>query len=291
MSKDYYQILGVNKSASKEEIKKAYRKLAHKYHPDKKGGDEKKFKEVNEAYSILSNEQKRAQFDQFGSTFDGFGTNAGQQAGGFGGFDFSQFTGSSNFNQNIDLNDILGSLFGNARRYRTRKGQDISVDLEIEFEEAVLGTLKKVKISKQKGGTEEISINIPAGIDSGEMIRFSQKGEPIENGIPGDLYVRIHVKKHPSLAKEGSHLVTELNITISESLMGCKKEIQGVNENIKIKIPAGARHGEILRVRGKGVPISGYYKGDLLIKIYINIPKKFSRKAREAIETLKAEGY
>lgn len=285
MSKDYYQILGVSKTASKDEIKKAYRKLAHQYHPDKKDGDEKKFKEVNEAYTVLSNDQKKAQYDQFGSNFEGF--SGGQGAGGFGGFDFSQFTnGGGGFD--IDLNDILGSMFGG--RGRTRKGQDVAVDMEITFEESILGVSKKIKVNRRNGNGEEITVNVPPGIDSGEMMRYTGKGEPLEQGVPGDLYVRIHVKKHPSLFKEGVHLITEITVKISESLLGTKKEIQAVGEKLTVKIPEGTRHGEMLRVKGKGVPYSTSRSGDLLIKINIESPKKISKKAKAAIEQLQAEG-
>jgi len=294
MSKDYYQILGVPKSASKEEMKKAYRKLAHKYHPDKKDGDEKKFKEINEAYTVLSNDQKRAQFDQFGSGFQGggAGSGSGQGSGGFGGFDFSGFSQGAG-GQDIDLNDILGSIFGGRGGGgfgRRRKGQDIAIDLEIEFKESILGVSKKVKVSRGKNGSEEIIVNIPPGIDSGEMIRYTGKGEKIEEGQPGDLYIRIHVKKHSSLTKEGANLFAEVSIKISESLLGTKKEVEGVDGKITVKIPSGVRHGEMLRVQGKGVPISTSRSGDLLIKIIIQSPKKLSKKAKEAIQILQEEG-
>ena len=151
MSKDYYKILGVDKNTSKEDIKKAFRKLAHQYHPDKTGGDDKKFKEVNEAYSVLSDDKKRAQYDQFGSSdgagFGGFNSNQGFQ-GGFGGFDFSQFRngGQGGFeNINIDLDDILGSFFGGGRGKwsRTKKGQDIIIDQEIDFKESVFASRRR----------------------------------------------------------------------------------------------------------------------------------------------------
>lgn len=289
-NKDYYNILGVSKSASKEEIKKAYRKLAHKYHPDKKDGDESKFKEVNEAYSILSNDQKRAQYDQFGANFQGF-QGGGAGAGGFGGFDFSQFTQNSQ-NVDIDLNDILGSFFGGRGGgfRRQRKGADIAIDTEIEFRDSILGVSKKINVSRRDGSKEEIAVNIPPGIDAGEMLRYKGKGESIEDGIPGDLYIKIHVKKHPTLVKDGVHLFTEQNIKITEALLGTKKEIDSVDGKITIKIPEGVRHGELLRIGGKGVPITTTRSGDLLVKINIETPKKLSKKARKAIEELQSEG-
>jgi DnaJ-class molecular chaperone len=290
MSKDYYQTLGVNKSATKDEIKKAYRKLAHKYHPDKKDGDEKKFKEVNEAYTVLSSDQKRAQYDQFGSGFQGFQGGAGGQ-GGFGGFDFSQFTNGTGGFEGMDINDILSGIFGGGGGFRrARKGADIAIDTEIEFKDSILGVSKKIKVSRKGGNSEEITVNIPPGIDSGEMMRYKGKGEPIEQGVPGDLYIKIHVKPHKNLIKEGVHLITEQKIKLSEALLGTKKEIESVDGAITIKIPEGVRHGEILRVKGKGVPYSTTASGDLLVKITIDFPKKLSKKAKEAIETLKSEG-
>ena len=287
-NKDYYSILDVSKSANKDEIKKAYRKLAHKYHPDKKDGDEKKFKEISEAYSVLSNDQKRSQYDQFGSDFSGFQSsgNAGQ---GFGGFDFSQFNQGQG--ENIDLNDILGSFFGGRGGFRrTRKGADIAVDTEIEFKDSILGVSKKINVSRKDGSKEELLVNIPPGIDSGEMLRYKGKGETVEGGVPGDLYIKIHAKKHSNLQKEGVHLYTEQNIKITEALLGTKKEIESVDGKITIKIPSGVRHGELLRIKDKGVPYSTIQNGDLLVKINIDIPNKYSKKARQALEDLKSEG-
>jgi DnaJ-class molecular chaperone len=289
MAKDYYQILGVNKTASKEEVKKAYRKLAHQYHPDKQGGNEARFKEVNEAYSVLSNDKKRAQYDQFGSGFQNFQGTGGQ--GGFGGFDFSQYANSAG-GFDIDLNDILGSIFGGGGRgwSRARKGQDIVVDLEIEFKESIIGTTKKILVDRKNGGRDEVLVNIPVGIDGGEMIRYTGKGEPIDQGVPGDLYVKIHVKKHPTLFKEGIHLVTEQKIKITESILGTKKEIDIIDGTVTVKIPEGVRHGEILKVKNKGVPYTSGKSGDLLIRIVIENPKKISRKAKDALKILQQEG-
>lgn len=286
MSKDYYKVLGISKSATKDEVKKAYRKLAQKYHPDKKDGDEKKFKEVNEAYTILSDDKKRSQYDQFGQTFSNSGGTSG-----FEGFDFSQFTNQhrSGGAFEFDLNDILGNIFGGGWS-RTNKGRDIHKDIEITFKDSILGVLREIVITREKGQTEKININIPPGIDSGEMLRYKGKGEPIENGIPGDLYIRIHVKPHSKIKKEGIHLIMEENIKITESFLGTKKTIETIDDNITVSIPKGIRNGEFLRVKGKGVPITPNRSGDLLIKINIETPKKISRKAEKALETLQEEG-
>jgi len=276
MSKDYYKILGVERNASAEEIKKAFRKLAHQYHPDKKGGNEKKFKEVNEAYSILSDNKKRAQYDQFGSNFTGQG-----------GFDFSSANGFD-----FDLNDILGSFFrGGTAWSRMRRGADISVDVEIDFKESIFGVSRKIRVNRKNGNTEELEIKIPAGVDSGEMMRVRGKGETIENGQPGDLYIRIYVKAYKTLRKEGIHLLTDVKIKLSEAIKGSKIKIETLDEsNLILKIPVGVNSGEVLRVRNKGVPTLGGRRGDLLVQIFVNMPTKLSRKAKEAIEILEKEG-
>ncbi len=152
MAKDYYKTLNIEKKASKEEVKKAFHKLAHKYHPDKKGGDEAKFKEINEAYQILSDDNKRAQYDQFGSAGVGDGFNGGQGAGGFGGFDFSGFQNAGANGFEFDLGDIFGDLFGGqgrgGGRSQIRRGRDISVDIQISFKEAIFGAERNILITK-----------------------------------------------------------------------------------------------------------------------------------------------
>jgi DnaJ-class molecular chaperone len=294
MNKDYYKILGVEKSANKDEVKKAFRKLAHQYHPDKSTGDEAKFKEVNEAYSVLSDDKKRAQYDQFGSgAFNGgFGGGAGGFSGfeGFqGGFDFSGF---QNGDMNIDLNDILNSFFGGRAGggwSRARKGRDIRMDIEIDFKDSVFGLSKELNLN-HLNKNEKIKIDIPPGMESGEMIRVRGKGENIENGQPGDLFLKIYVKPHKYLVKDGYNLYTEQKIKLSQAIAGDYLEIDLLGENLKVKIPPGINNGEILRVREKGIP-TNRGRGNLLIKIFINMPDKISKKTREAIDILKKEGF
>lgn len=346
--KDYYQILGVEKGASKEEIKKAFRKLAHKYHPDKAGGDEAKFKEANEAYQVLSDDQKRAQYDQFGNS-DGF---AGQ--GGFGGFDFSGFSAQGGPASGWDFGDIFGDIFGGRQ---TRRGRDISVDIMISFSESVFGTEKAFLISKvgncdtcggsgaEKGSkfkkcptcngqgkirenrrsfigtitslrdcstcfgkgevpekacstcrgagvikkSEEIKVAVPPGIEPGEMIRLSGRGEAIPGGPAGDLYIKVHVEPDKTFRREGNDLTTDLPIKLSEALLGVEKEIKTLDGDLTLKVPAGVAPGERLRVRGKGVP-TGRGRGDLLVKIKFDLPKKLSKQAQKLIKDLQNEG-
>lgn len=352
--KDYYSILGIDKKASKDDIKKAFRTLAHKYHPDKKTGDDAKFKEINEAYSVLSDDQKRAQYDQFGSAGPNAGFGGGQ---GFNGFDFSQFSQGGNGFE-FDFGDIFGDIFGGNPRKQTKRGRDISVDIELSFEESVFGVERKILINKvskcdicEGSGAEigselktcttcngkgsirevkrtffgqfettstcevcsgkgkvpknkcktcsglgihkketEIKVKIPAGIENGEMIRLSGAGEAIPAGQPGDLYIKIYVKKHPVFKKEGNNLIMDLPIKLTDALLGGKSTIKTLDGEIELKIPEGITHGEILRIKNKGVPYEKYGRGDILIKITIDMPKKISREARKLIDALKKEG-
>ena len=363
MSKDYYNILGVDKSASKDEIKKAFHKMAHKYHPDKNKGDDTKFKEANEAYQVLSDDKKRSNYDQFGSAdMGGFGGQG--QGQGFGGFDFSGFGNGGGFNsQNFDmgdLGDIFGDFFGGGmggRQPRQKKGRDISTEIDLSFEDAVFGTTRDVFITKQslcdicggngaKPGTkldtcktckgngqikeikrsilgsfstvktcetcegsgkipnekcsncrgagvfrkqQELKISVPAGINNGETLRMTGAGEAIKGGQAGDLYIKINVKPHSLFKRDGSNLTMDLEIKLSDALLGMTYPLKTLDGNIEVKIPEGINHGELLRVRGKGVP-HGMSRGDIIIRVLIKMPNKLSRKAKEAIENLKQEG-
>ncbi|MBI2482278.1 MAG: molecular chaperone DnaJ [Candidatus Vogelbacteria bacterium] len=354
--KDYYQILGVNKGASKEEIKKAFRKLAHQYHPDKPGGNDAKFKEVNEAYQILSDDSKRAQYDQFGNTGNFAGGGAGQ---GFGGFDFSGFTNGQG-GMEFDLGEMFGDLFGGGRggsASRQKRGRDISVDIEVTFKESIFGTERAILINKinlcdnckgegaepstklkkcttcngqgrvretrnafigsfttvvecsvchgkgevpekacaKCGGkgtlkqSEEIKIVVPAGINHGEMIRMTGRGEAVARGVAGDLYIKVHVESHRTLHREGSDLLMDLTIKLSEALLGAERKIETLDGQLTLIIPEGVKYGERLRIKGKGVP-KGSKRGDLLVRVTFTTPTKLSRSARKLIEELKREG-
>lgn len=361
MSKDYYEILGVNKSASKDDIKKAFRNLAHKFHPDKKGGDEKKFKEANEAYSVLSDDKKRAEYDSYGRVFSDGGAGPG-----FGGFDFSNFSGEGFGNANFDFGEVnLGEMFSDffggrsASAGRRQRGHDISIDLEISFEESIFGVERKIFITKAglcdncKGGgakpgvgektcsacngkgklhetrrsflgsftsvrtcstchgvgrvpeekcphcrglgvirkESEIVVNIPSGISDGEVIRLAGAGEAVAAGAPGDLYAKIYVKKHSLFHKEGSNLVTDLKIKLSTALLGGEYNLKTLDGDIVVKVPVGVSFGEILRVRGKGVPVGrGGKRGDLLIRLKIELPAHLSKDVVTLVEKLKEKG-
>ena len=296
--KDYYKTLGVEKGASKDDIKKAFRKLAHEHHPDKNKNNPasaQKFKEASEAYSILSDDGKRQQYDRFGSAGpQGFNPGQGGGQQGFGGFDFSQFTQGGSFSQGgveFDLGDIFEGFFGGGQR-RPRKGRSITVDVEVSFKESIFGTEKDIAVLKEK-----LTITIPPGIESGQGLRVAGKGEDGEGG-KGDLIVRIWVKEHPTLRKEAFNLVTELPLKLSMALAGGTVTLETLDGPIDLKIPVGTSHGEILRVKGKGVPYestgaifgTGGRRGDLLVVTHITMPKKLSKAALKAIEELKQEG-
>lgn len=290
MSKNYYKILEVEKGASKEELKKAFRKKAHEFHPDKKTGDEAKFKEVNEAYQVLSDDQKRAQYDRFGSNGPQFGGAGGQG----GGFDFNGF--NINFDgfqggQEFDLNDIF-SAFGGGFGRRVRKGRDIVLSLNISFKESVQGTDKTIKVpenSAQKA-QKEVSIKIPAGIESGQMMKLQGYGEAGEEGHPGDLLLKMYVESHKSLRKEGIHLVTNLRVKLSDALLGATYDVESVDGPIKIKIPKGINTGKILRVKGAGIQAGRFQHGDLLVVVEVEIPDSLSKEQKKLIEELQKSG-
>jgi len=301
MSKDYYKILGINKGASKDEVKTAFRKLAHLYHPDKSGGNETKFKEVSEAYSVLSDDKKRQQYDTFGSAdsmgggnYGGGGFGGFGQGQDFGGFDFSQFTqGGNDGNFEFDLNDILGDFFGGGmgRRQRVKKGRDIRVDLEITFAESVFGVEKEFNLTRNHSNKpEKIKVKIPADIDNGQTVRLSGAGEPMTDGVAGDLYISITVRRDPLFRKEGKNIVTEIELKLSDALLGLNYPLKTLDGQIELKVPEGINNGEILRVREKGVPIDSRHRGDLLVKVKIKMPTHLSRTAKKIIEQLKEEG-
>jgi molecular chaperone DnaJ len=356
--KDYYKILGVPPNASEEEIKKAYRRLAHKYHPDK-GGDEKKFKEINEAYQVLSDKEKRAQYDQYGRVFEG-------GAGPFGDFDFGtfwsdKFTKESGFGLE-DLEELLEDFFSfGVRKTRDlRRGDDIEVELEMDLKEVLKpqnktitlnkyvvcsrcdgrgaepgskinechtcrGTGQVQQIKKTFFGTisryttcpvcngegyipekpcnvckgegrikkeETFKVIIPAGVDSNQVLKFKGKGDAgKKGGRAGDLYLRIHIKPHPTFIRKGDDLYTTVPISFTQAVLGGEIEIPTLEKNILLRIPAGTESGKIFRIARFGIPhFSGPGRGDLYVKIRIKTPKRLTKKQKELLKKLKEEG-
>jgi curved DNA-binding protein len=213
MKKDYYEILGVNKNASKEEIKKAFYKLAHKHHPDKKGGNEATFKQVNEAYQVLSDDSKRAKYDQYGAGFENMGQQQGGYGQGFGGFEGFDFSGFQNGGAEFDfgnLNDIFSDFFGGGmggfRSTRTPRGRNMQTEIQISVVDSILGVEKKMIL----GGHKEITIKIPAGIQNGQTLKMTGYGEEIKNGKPGDLLIRVNVKFPHKISQKARELLEQL---------------------------------------------------------------------------------
>lgn len=293
--KDYYEVLGVAKDASADDIKKSFRKLAVKYHPDRNQGDsaaEEKFKEINEAYAVLSDPDKRKKYDTFGST------------------DFHQQYSQEDIFRNFDFSgtfkdmgmgggdDIFSRLFGGAFRragggFRRgpQKGTDLSLEVTVTFREAALGAEKLVAF-RRNGTREELKVKIPAGVDNGSRIRIAGKGSDGENGGPsGDLFLEVKVTNDPVFIREGGDLFIERAIRFSEACLGTGLEVPTLEEPKRIKIPAGIQPGTKIRLKGCGIKALGSNaKGDLYVKISIHVPEGLNSSQRKLVEELTKAG-
>ncbi len=350
MASDYYETLGVAKGASADDLKKAYRKLAIKFHPDKNPGDksaEDKFKQISEAYEILSDPKKKSMYDQFGHEAFTRGPRGGAGTAGAGGFHdpfdvFSQVFGKT------ASGGIFDELFGASAKKQSvsKDGADIRYDLEIDFEDAVYGADKKVKINKMDacprcGGNgcepgsargkcprcngsgqisftqgffsmrqpcpvckgtgqqnktpcvrcsgegrmkveRELQIHIPPGVETGSRLRVAKEGECGANGgAPGDLYVIVHVRPHEVFQRDGADIICEVPVDFATAAMGGVIEVPTITGKTKMKIPEGAQSGALLRIKGKGAPtLKGGARGDLLVKLYIEIPVGLNKQQR-----------
>lgn len=364
MSKDYYKILGVEKNASTDEIKKAFKKLAMQYHPDRPGGNEAKFKEINEAFQVLGDKDKRTRYDQFGSDFEqqgGFGAGAGWEdfmraarGGGFGDGGFSFNFGGA------DMGDVFGDLFGMGGGRRNKKrGRDIQVDVDLSFKESAFGTEKELSLRKQSAcdvcggnGSEpgskmdkcatckgqgrvmqiqrtilgnmqtvaecpdchgrgekpgkickhcggdgilskvsELKVKIPAGIDDGESVRLVGYGEALPHGGgAGDLYVRVRVKSFLDWERNGFDVYSNLQISFTQAVFGDRVEVETLDGMVKLVIPEGIEHGQLIRLRGHGITQLGRSsRGDHYVRVKIRIPKKLNRETRKKLEDLRGE--
>lgn len=364
-SKDYYSILGISKDATDEEIKKSYRRLAKQYHPDSYAGDDKKnaeekFKEISEAYGVLSDTQKRSQYDRFGSNFDQAGFGSGGY-GSYGGFDFSGF-GNGGMGMDIDLDDILGSVFGggfggfggSAKKQGPTRGADLRYNMNITFEEAAFGTKKEINISRNEncdichgsgakpgskvitcdkcagkgkvqvtqntimgtfatvktcdkcggegkiveapcekcGGkgtakkTKKIDINIPQGIDNGQAISLRGEGDVGKKGGPnGDLFVVVNVAPHKVFTRKGFDIFADITIPYSKLVLGGTIKVPTLDgKELDFDIPEGTQGGSTFKIREQGIPnISGRGRGNLEIKVDVDIPKKLTDEQRKIL--------
>ena len=357
--RDYYDVLGVDKSADATAIKKAYRKLAMKYHPDKNPGDkeaEEKFKEINEAYEVLSDETKRRNYDQFGHE----GVN-GQGFGGAGGFGGQGFGGFDDI-----FGDIFGDMFGGGfsggsrqRRRGPERGADIKQRVNISFEEAAFGKKVQVKINRSedcdqchgsgakpgtskktcptchgsgqvqsvqrtpfgniastrtcstcngegevidspcskchgKGSirkTKTIEVDIPAGIDNGQMIKLGGQGELGTRGGPrGDLYIEVNVQSHPLFTRDGYDVYLEMPITFAQATLGDKIQVPTLDGKVEYEVPEGTQTGTVFRLKGKGIPkLKSNVRGDQYVKVTVEIPKKLNEKQKELVREFAKE--
>jgi molecular chaperone DnaJ len=295
--KDYYDLLGVKKDAGDDEIKKAYRNLAKKYHPDKNKGNkeaENKFKEISEAYAVLSDKEKRAQYDRLGR--EAF---SGGNPFGAGGFDFSQFaeqfgragararggarrTGGGGGGFTDIFSDLFGggAGFGGGFDMGPQRGGDLEAELTIDFRDAVLGTTMDLNVNNQS-----IKVRIPEGVAEGQRIRLRGKGGPGGGGAPaGDLNVLIHVRPHPFFERRGDDIYIDLPVTVGEAVRGAEVEVPTIRGPVRARIPAGTQGGQTFRISGKGVR-----KGDHYYRVQIAVPKRVSPDAMDAVETLERE--
>ncbi len=318
MAVDYYKALGVDKGASLEDIKKAYRKLALKHHPDRNPTDKKraeeKFKDISEAYAVLSDPDKRKQYDEFGTDafrqrytqediFRNFDINDILRGFGFGnlGGEFTWQGGSGGRGARRTYTtqrraDPFGDLFGEQaygqRETPAAKDQDIEYNLSITLEESVLGAEKKLAL--QKGNkTEEVNVKIPAGISSGKKLRLAGKGITGPYGGPaGDLYLNIQVLPHPIFSRDGDDLYVERTVSFSQACLGATIDVPTLSGGSKrLKIPAGTQSNTKIRMKGFGVPhLKGEGRGDQFVRIFVDVPKKLNARQSDIIRKLSEEG-
>jgi molecular chaperone DnaJ len=352
-TRDYYEILGIGKSASADEIKKAFRRLAVQYHPDKEGGDETKFKEINEAYEVLKDDAKRQRYDQFGHA--GVGGNGGGAAG-------NPFGQSQNMNfdfGDMGLGDIFSSFFGGGQQQqRTRRGQDVGVEVTLNFEDAVFGIEKDLVLTldgecehcKGSGaepgyglktcptcrGTGQVNraintvfgqinqtttcdtchghgkipekacsvchgkgtqrqrqtlkLKIPAGIDDGATIRLSGRGEAVQGGAKGDLYVSVRVKPHKKFTREGELILSTETVDMATAALGGELEVDTVDGKLTMKIPAGTQSGTDFKLAGHGLPnLHSDRRSAHIVTIHVETPTKLTKRQKELLEELRNE--
>lgn len=305
--RDYYEVLGVDRNATESQIKKAYRRLALQYHPDRNPDNksaEERFKEINEAYAVLSDTEKRKQYDMFGHA--GFHERFSQEDI-FRGFDIGDMFKDFGFT----TNDFFGRIFGGGRRGGARsfdfgdvfggrgfqqgpmpqKGEDFTTDLHITLEEAVFGTEKKVSYRRGRR-QEEVSVKVPVGIAEGKKLRLAGKGgQGVNGGPPGDLYFTVHIQPHPVFKREGDDLYVDKEIKFTEAALGTSLEVPTMDGARTIKVPPGTRSQTKIRLKGYGVPhLKGGGRGDQYVQVIISTPRTLTRQQRELIEALAREG-
>jgi molecular chaperone DnaJ len=282
--KDFYKVLGVDKKAAADEIKRKYRGLVKDLHPDTNHGDsakEEKFKAVSEAYEILSDAKKRAEYDEARSLFERGGFRA-PGGGNFQGGDFSDIFGGGN------PQDIFANLFGGGGRRGPRKGQDLQTEATITFRESIFGTNLDLRLSTDRGAAQNITARVPAGVNDCAKIRVKGKGAAGEAG-PGDLFILLHVKPHPIFSRKAENLLVTLPITFTEAALGADVKVPVMSgEEVTVRIAPGTPNGRTLRVKGRGIT-KGSHTGDLLVTVDVQVPQRVDGKALEALRTFAQE--
>lgn len=283
--KDFYKILGVAKGATDKEIKKKYRELAHKLHPDKNTGNKKleeEFKAVSEAYEILSDDKSRAEYDEARSLFERGGTRQTRGAAQGANRDYADFFGGGG-----DTQDIFANLFGAGRR-APRKGQDLQTESTITFRESIFGTNLDLRLSSDGGAATNITVRVPAGVKSGGKIRIRGKGAPGEAG-PGDLFIHLNVKPHPVFTHKGENLSLTLPVTFVEAALGADIKVPTLSgEEVTVRLAPGTSNGRVLRIKGHGVKGTNAV-GDLLVSVEVQVPQRVSAKAQKALQEFATE--
>lgn len=302
IDKDFYEILGVPKNASADEIKKKYRKLALEHHPDRNPGkeNEERFKEIGEAYSVLSNASKRAEYDKLRDAIRSGYAGAGFPGGYGQGFRASDFGVGEEFDVDELLRQIFGDRFSGTvsgfgpfgfgrTQTRIQRGRDVETEIELTFDEAVRGVERKVRMDLPSG-RRDVTVRIPAGVAGGARIRARSQGEHgSDGGEAGDLYVRVKVAPHRFFGRRGSDLTLKLPITFAEAALGAEVKVPTLESPVTLKIPAGTSSGRTFRLRGRGIKRSDGTSGDLLATVHVTVPKKLSKQQKEIVEQL-AEG-
>jgi curved DNA-binding protein len=321
--KDYYQTLGVAKTASEKEIKQAFRKLARKFHPDVNPGDkaaEAKFKEINEAHEVLGDPDKRKKYDELGANWRMY-EQAQQQGGWPGGGPFGESGGAWTINMGgpggyrtmteEEMQDLFGNqdpfsdffktFFGGGAgasggrdsrargaRHRSQKGRDIEHPVELTLEEAFHGATRRISI-KQSGHARSVDVRIPAGVKDGSRVRAAGEGEAGSNGgASGDLYLRIHTRPHPVFERKGDDLHATVAVPVTTVVLGGEAQVPTITGSVRLKIPEATQSGQVFRLKGHGMPIVGKsdQRGDLYATIDVQLPRALSREQREHYEAL-----
>jgi len=301
MAKDFYAVLGVDRSAPDKEIKSAYRRLARKHHPDVNPGDkasETLFKEINAAHDVLADPEKRRRYDKYGDNWeraDEIERMQRQRGGPNTGFRYTT-TAGQDAGPDFDIGDIFGGLFGgNGRRGGRRTEQPpppMEYAVEVTLEEAFQGTKRVIMVAGDHGDSRRLEVTIPPGVDSGSRVRMAGEGQTTFSGRRGDLYLVIGVKPSPHYERKGEDLYTDVEVPLSTPVLGGEVEVQGIEKKVALRLPAGTQNGQTFRLKGLGMPKLGQpdKHGDLLARVKVKLPKEPDDATKALFEQLREAG-